>query len=65
MQLGKYESSSFWMSILTDLKACVDEDRSVFPKSKTQICVVHQIRNACKHVAWKNRKQFTADMKLS
>jgi transposase-like protein len=65
MQLGKYESSSFWMSILTDLKACVDEDRSVFPKSKTQICVVHQIRNACKHVAWKNCKQFTADMKLS
>jgi putative transposase len=25
--------------------------------------VVHHIRNACKYVGWKDRKQFTADMK--
>jgi transposase-like protein len=25
--------------------------------------VVHQIRNACKYVVWKDRKAFTADMK--
>ena len=25
--------------------------------------VVHQIRNACKYVVWKDRKDFTADMK--
>ncbi len=37
--------------------------RSVFPQSQAQICVVHQIRNACKYVVWKNRKVFTADMK--
>lgn len=43
----------------------LNEDRSVFPKSQTQIGVVHQIRNVCKHIAWKDRKQFTADMKLS
>ncbi|MDI5898567.1 hypothetical protein QLS81_10975 [Flavobacterium sp. XS2P67] len=65
MQFGKYESSSFWMNILIDLKTCVVEGRSIFPKSKTQIGVVHQIRNAFKYVAWKNRNQFTADMKLS
>lgn len=80
MWLGKNESSSFWMSVLTDLKARGVEDilitatdnlngftqtiRSVFPQSQTQICVVHQIRNACKYVVWKDRKQFTADMKL-
>ncbi|MNG23350.1 Transposase, Mutator family [compost metagenome] len=62
MWLGKNESSSFWMSVLTDLKARGVEDivitaidnsngftqtiRSVFPESQTQICVVHQIRNA-------------------
>jgi len=79
MWLGKNESSSFWMSVLTDLKARGVEDilitatdnlngftqtiRSVFPESQTQICVVHQIRNACKYVVWKDRKQFTADMK--
>jgi transposase-like protein len=79
MWLGKNESSSFWMSVLTDLRARGVEDilitvtdnlngftqtiRSVFPESQTQICVVHQIRNACKYVVWKDRKQFTADMK--
>jgi len=76
--LGKNESSSFWMGVLTDMKARGVEDvlitatdnlngftetiRSVFPDSKTQICVVHQIRNACKYVVYKERKAFTADM---
>ena len=77
--LGKPESASFWMSVLTDIKARGVEDilitatdnlngftetiRTVFPESKTQICVVHQIRNACKYVVWKDRKAFTKDMK--
>jgi transposase, mutator family len=34
-----------------------------FTESKTQICIVHQIRNACKYVSYKDRKDFTADMK--
>ncbi|RXM40416.1 IS256 family transposase [Chryseobacterium sp. CH21] len=79
MWLGKNESSAFWMGVLTDLKARGVEDilitatdnlngftqtiLSVFPESKTQICVVHQIRNACKYVVWKDRKEFSADMK--
>jgi len=79
MWLGKNESSAFWMGIFTDLKARGVEDilitatdnlngftqtiRSVFPESQTQICVVHQIRNACKYVVWKDRKEFSADMK--
>ena len=77
--LGKNESSSFWMSVLTDMKArgiadilitatdnlngFTDTIRTVFPESKTQICVVHQIRNACKYVVWKDKKAFTTDMK--
>ncbi len=77
--LGKNESSSFWLSVLTDLKARGLEDilvtatdnlkgfteaiRSVFPESTKQICIVHQIRNACRFVVWKDRKAFTADMK--
>jgi len=77
--LGKNESSSFWMSVLTDIRARGVEDilitatdnlngftdtiRTVFPESKTQICVVHQIRNACKYVVWKDKKAFTKDMK--
>jgi len=77
--LGKNESSAFWMSVLTDIKARGVEDilitatdnlngftntiRTIFPESVTQICVVHQIRNACRYVVWKDKKVFTADMK--
>lgn len=67
------------MSVLTELKARSVEDilitatnnlngftqtiRTVFPESQTQICIVHQIRNACKFVVWKDRKEFSAAMK--
>ena len=37
--------------------------RTVFPQSSTQICVVHQIRNHCKYVVYKEKKEFTVDMK--
>jgi len=29
----------------------------------TQLCIVHQIRNSCKYVVWKDRKEFCADLK--
>lgn len=77
--LGKNESAAFWLGVLTDLrsrgvqdilitatdnlKGFTDAIRSVFPQSTKQICVVHQIRNACRYVVWKDRKAFTADMK--
>ena len=77
--LGKNESSAYWMSVLTDMKARGVEDllitatdnlngftetiRNVFPQATTQICVVHQIRNACRYVVWKDKKEFTKDMK--
>ena len=77
--LGKNESASFWMSVLTDMRArgvddilitatdnlngFTDTIRNVFPKSKTQICVVHQIRNASRYVVWKDKKAFSKDMK--
>lgn len=77
--LGKNESSAFWMGVLTDIKArgvndllitatdnlngFTDTIKNVFPESSTQICVVHQIRNACKYVVWKDKKEFTRDMK--
>ncbi|QWG06427.1 IS256 family transposase [Flammeovirga kamogawensis] len=79
MWLGKNESSAFWMTVLTDIQTRGVEDilitstdnlngftetiKAVFPESSTQICIVHQIRNACKYVVWKDRKAFTKDMK--
>ncbi len=77
--VGKAESSAFWMSVLTDLKARGVEDilitctdnlngftetiRTVFPEAATQVCVVHQIRNSCRYVTFKDIKEFTKDLK--
>ena len=79
MWVGKSESISFWMGVLTDIKArgvqdilitCTDNlngftetIRTVFPNSATQICVVHQISNSCRYVVYKDKKEFTADIK--
>lgn len=79
MWLGENESASFWMNVLTDLRGRGVEDilitstdnlkgfteaiTSIFPQSVTQICVVHQIRNASRYVVWKDKKQFAADLK--
>ena len=35
----------------------------MFTQSVTQICVVHQIRNALRYVVWKDKKQFVADLR--
>lgn len=77
--LGKNESSAFWMSVLTDMKARGVEDilitatdnlngftdtiKTVFPNSTTQTCIVHQIRNCLRYVVWKDKKEFSKDMK--
>ena len=41
----------------------VPKHESRFPHSTTRICVVHQIRNSCKYVVWKDMREFTADMR--
>jgi putative transposase len=77
--IEKTESAAFWMSVLTDLKArgvadiliaCTDNlkgftqaIKAVFPQAVTQLCIVHQIRNSCKFVVWKDRKAFCQDLK--
>jgi len=79
MWLSTNESAAYWMSVLTDMKArgveyilitatdnlngFTQTIRSVFPNAATQICVVHQIRNSCRYVVWKDKKAFTRDMK--
>ena len=77
--IEKIESAAFWMSVLTDLKgrgvediliACTDNLKgftqaiaAVFPQTVTQICIVHQIRNSCKFVVYKDRKEFCKNLK--
>lgn len=78
--IEKTESAAFWMSVLTDLKArgvediliaCTDNLKgftqaiaTVFPEAVTQLCIVHQIRNSCKFVTWKDRNEFCKDLKV-
>ena len=77
--ISETESASFWVNVLTDIKArgvqdiliaCTDNlaginqaINAVFPETTSQLCIVHQIRNSCKYVVWKERKQFVADLK--
>jgi len=79
MWLAENESAAFWLSVLTDLKARGVEDiliactdnltgftqaiKGAFPNAVIQLCIVHQIRNSCKFVVWKDRKEFCADLK--
>ena len=77
--IAKTESAAFWMSVLTDLKARGVEDiliactdnlkgftqaiKAVFPETVTQLCIVHQIRNSCKFVCYKDISSFCKDLK--
>jgi putative transposase len=79
MWIAENESASFWINVLTDIRsrgvqdiliACTDNLKgftdaviSVFPQTVTQLCIVHQIRNSCKYVVWKDRKLFCKDLK--
>jgi len=45
---------------LTGISTAIE---ATFPKTKQQLCIVHQIRNSTKYVPFKDRKQVCADLK--
>lgn len=73
------EGANFWLSVITDLQnrgvqdvfiAAVDgltgfsdAIHSVFPKTRVQRCIIHQIRYSLKYVTWRDRKAFVSDLK--
>ena len=77
--IGENEGASFYAGICSDLKkrgvtdifiACHDNLKglsdainAVFPRTKQQLCIVHQIRNSTKFVPYKDRKAVCADLK--
>ena len=77
--ISENEGASFWASVCSDLKkrgvsdifiACHDNLKglseavtAVFPDTKQQLCIVHQIRNSTKFVYYKDRKEICADLK--
>ena len=78
--IGENESSSYWLSVLTDLqnrgvedillasvdglKGFPDAIKTIFPKTEVQVCIVHQIRNSLKYVGSKHQKEFMSNLKL-
>ena len=77
--IGENETAKFWLSVLTDLKnrgvkdilmICSDgltgikqTIESVYPNTVQQRCIVHLIRNSCKYLSYKDRKEFCHDLK--
>lgn len=77
--IGEHETSKFWVNVLNDLKSrgvmdvylfCTDglcgmpqAIEAVYPKSRLQRCIVHQIRSSTRYVSYKDIKQLTADLK--
>lgn len=73
------ESAKFWLQVLTDLQnrgvedifiACIDNlsgfteaIESIFPRTEVQLCVVHQIRNSKKYLAWTDTRAFMKELK--
>ena len=46
-----------------NLAGFVDAIAAVFPKADVQLCVVHQIRNSRKYLAYTDTKEFMVDLK--
>jgi putative transposase len=77
--ISENEGASFYASICSDLKkrgvsdifiACHDNLKglgeainAIFPRTRQQLCIVHQIRNSTKFVQYKDRKEIGADLK--
>lgn len=73
------EGSSFWLSVIEDLQARGVKDvliasvdalsgfseaiHAIFPDTIIQKCIIHQVRNSLRYVTWKDRKEFTQDLK--
>jgi transposase-like protein len=79
LYLSASEGANFWLSVLTDLQnrgvndiliASVDgltgfpdAIAAIYPQTEVQLCIVHQVRNSLRYVAYKNHKAFLVDLK--
>jgi len=79
LEIGENESSRYWLGVLNNLKnrgikdimvLCADglsgikeAINTAFPETEYQRCIVHQVRNTLKYVAYKDMKVFANDLK--
>lgn len=77
--IGENEGAKFWLKVCNELKnrgiqdiliICIDGLKgfpdaihTVFPETKVQLCIIHQIRNTLKYIASKDQRTFMRDLK--
>lgn len=77
--IGENEGAKFWLKVCNELKnrgvediliVCIDGLKgfpdaihTVFPETRIQLCIIHQIRNTMKYISYKDQKAFMADLK--
>lgn len=79
MYVSESESARFWLQVLNDLRSRGVEDiliasidnlngfkeaiSTIYPKTDIQLCIIHQIRNTMKYLAWKDSREFLKDLR--
>lgn len=79
LYVNETEGAKFWLQVLSDLQnrgvkdiliACIDNLKgfaeaieSIYPQTEVQLCVIHQIRNSTKYVAYKDLKPVMTSLK--
>lgn len=79
LYINETEGAKFWLQVLSDLQnrgvkdiliACIDNLKgfaeaieSIYPQTEVQLCVIHQIRNSTKYVAYKDIKAVMSSLK--
>ncbi len=79
MWISENEGSKFWLGVLTEIQnrgvedifiVCVDglkgfpdAIKTVYPKAKIKLCIVHQVRHSLKYVLCKDMKAVAKDLK--
>jgi putative transposase len=77
--MAETEGAKFWLSVFNELKTRGVEDcfiasvdglkglpeaiETVYPQTRIQLCIVHQVRNSLKYVSWKDRKAVAASLR--
>ena len=79
LYISENEGARFWLNVLADIQnrgvkdiliACIDNLKgfaeaieTIFPKTEVQLCIVHQIRNSTRYVAYKDIKGVMKTLK--
>lgn len=78
--IGENEGAKFWLKVCNELKnrgvediliVCIDGLRgfpdaihTVFPETRIQLCIIHQIRNTLKYISYKDQKNSTCAVEI-